>query len=266
VFLNPVSMIERTGNGFINWILGIFSMLRLSAACIAWCLTGWLYGQPVRFSAITMQIVELGVKSLPLTALFAFSFGSVVGLQVDLLLDSVDYLPPILTFVGNFFIKQQAPVIVGILLAARVGGAFTSELSSMVIDGEVAALKTMGIDPVRFIVAPAFVAMLIVTPLLTMLMVAGQLITLALYLFFTKGVAAIFVVSLAVEGIEAPDMATGILKGLLYGVVILGISAQTALTAVESGRSTGSATTFAVVVSITAVLVADAVISILILG
>ena len=59
------------------------------------------------------------------------------------------------------------------------------------------------------------------------------------------------------------DLITAVLKGLLYGVIILGISAQTALTVVERGRSTGSATTFAVVVGLTAVLISDAVISIL---
>jgi phospholipid/cholesterol/gamma-HCH transport system permease protein len=266
VVLNPLIVIERTGYGFIFWILSFFSVLRLSAACTAWCLTGWLYGQPVRFSAITTQIVELGAKSLPLTALFAFSFGTVVGLQVGLLQESIDYLPPILTFVGNFFTNQQAPIMVGILLAARVGGAFTSELSSMVIDGEIAALKTMGIDPVRFIVAPAFVAMLIVTPLLTLLMVAGQVITLAIYLLLTKGIAAVFVIGLAVEGIDGADLTTSVLKGLLFGFIILGVSAQTALTVVERGRSPGSATTFAVVVSTTAVLVSNAIISVLTLG
>ena len=115
--LSPLSVIERTGQGFIYWILGIFSVLRLSAACTAWCLTGWLYGQPVRFSAITMQIVELGVKSLPLTALFAFSFGSVVGLQVDLLLDSV---PQIADALAALFATPAVGRVVGVAGEAAV--------------------------------------------------------------------------------------------------------------------------------------------------
>jgi len=261
--IGPLGVLERTGHGIQFWILGIFRVLRLISACTAWCLTGWTFGQPVRFAAIATQITELGVKSLPLTALFALSFGSVIGLQVDLLLGKVDYLPPILSFVGDFFTRQQAPVIVGILLAARVGGAFTSELSAMVIDGEIAALRSMGIDPVRFIIAPAFIAMAIVTPVLTLLMVAAQIITLAIYLHFAQGTAFLFVLDLVVSGIDSSDLALSMLKGLFYGMIILGVAAQTALTVVHRGRSTGSATTFAVVTSITVVLLSDAVISIL---
>ena len=261
--IGPLGVLERTGTGVHFWILGIYRVLRLIGACTAWCLAGWTFGQPVRLAAIATQISELGVKSLPLTALFALSFGSVIGLQVDLLLGRVDYLPPILSFVGDFFTRQQAPVIVGILLAARVGGAFTSELSAMVIDGEIAALRSMGIDPIRFIVAPAFIAMAVVTPVLTLLMVAAQVITLSLYLYFAQGTAFVFVLNLVVSGIDTGDLVLSIVKGLLYGMIILGVSAQTALTVLGRDRSTGSATTFAVVTSITAVLLSDAVISIL---
>lgn len=261
--ISPLGVLERTGQGAHFWIFGIVRVLRLVGACTAWCLAGWAIGQPVRLAAICTQIFEFGVKSLPLTGLFAFSFGSVIGLQVDLMLDRVDYLPPILGFVGDFFTRQQAPVIVGILLAARVGGAFTSELSAMVIDGEIAALKSMGIDPIRFIVAPAFIAMTIVTPLLTLLMIAAQVFTLAIYLHLAQGTALLFVLDLVVTGIGPGDLVLGITKGLLYGMIILGVSAQTSLSVILRGRRTGSATTFAVVTSITAVLLSDALISIL---
>lgn len=256
-------VLEGTGAWCIYWFQAAWGVLRLLGTCMAWVVSGWLFGQPVRFSAICLQVVELGVKALPVTVLFAISFGSIIGLQVTLFQKSIDFLPPTLTFVGNFFVREQAPAIMGILMAARAGGAITAELSTMVFDREIMALHSMGIDPIRFLVAPAFVAMLIVTPVLGILMAAGQIMTLAVYLFISKGIAPIFVVDLVAEGISGIDLATNAIKGVFFGATIVGISARAGLTVIERHRTTGSATTFAIVTSIVVVLIINSTISIL---
>ena len=255
--------LEGTGAWVIYWIQAAYAVLRLIGTALAWIFGGWLFGQPVRFSSICLQVVELGVKALPVTALFAVSFGSIIGLQVTLYQKTVDFLPPILEFVGTFFVREQAPAIMGILMAARAGGAITAELSTMVFDREIMALRSIGIDPIRFLIAPSLVAMLIVTPVLGLLMAAGQVLTLSLYLFYAKGIAPVFAIDLVSDGISGIDLTMNVIKGVFFGAAILGISAQAGLTVIERGRTTGSATTFAIVVSIVVVLIINSIISML---
>lgn len=257
-----IQMLENVGTWFHYWVRTAYGVFHLIGTCLAWIIGGPLLGRPIRISTIALHIVELGLKSLPVTILFALSFGLVVGLQVTLFQRSVDYLPPILQFVGNITVRDQAPAFVGILMAARAGGAITSEISTMVFDREVMALRSMGIDPVRFVVAPALLAMAVATPILSLVMAAAQIVTLAFYLFFTKGIAPIFVIDLAVEGITGTDLMLNAVKSVIFGMIVLGISARSGLTVLERGRSTGSATTYAVVVSIVVVLLINAVLSI----
>ena len=255
-------LLEGTGAWFIFWLQGTAGVLRLIGNCLAWVAGGWIFGQPVRLSAIAMQIFESGTKALPVTILIAVSFGAIIGHEAAQFQKSIDYLPPILAFAGNFFVREQAPAILGILMAARAGGAITAEISTMVFDREIMALRSMGVDPVRFLVAPAFVAMLVVTPLLCLVMAAVEVLTMALFLFLTKGIAPNFVINLTVDGISAVDLLLNVVKGCLFGMTILGIAARTGLTVAERGRSTGSATTFAIVTSIVFVLIINAFLSI----
>ncbi len=256
-------VLENVGNWLHYWIGTSYGVVRLIGTCLAWIVGGPFLGRPIRVSTIALHVVELGLKSLPVTVLFALSFGLVIGLQVTLFQKSIDYLPPILRFVGNFTVRDQAPAFVGILMAARAGGAITSEISTMVFDREVMALRSMGIDPLRFVVAPALLAMAVATPVLSLIMTAAQILTLALYLFFAKGIAPVFVIDLAVEGITGTDLMVNAIKSVTFGLLVLGISARSGLSVVERGGSTGSTTTFAIVVSIVVVLLLNALISIL---
>lgn len=258
-----IGTLERTGNLAISWISGSVATFLLIGSCVSWCLTGWLYGRPVRLSAVATQIVETGLKSLPLIFLFAVSIGTILSIQIVDLVESSDLLPGTLAFLGHFSIREEGPLIAGIIMAARIGGALASELSSMSHDKELTALRGMGIDPIRFLVAPAFVALLITAPMITLLLVAGELLTISLYLFFAQGVQPIFALGLAVGGISGVDLSVGLIKGLCFGVAILGVSTQIGLNAASLGRRTGSVTPFAIVVSITAVLLLNVSISLL---
>ena len=125
-------VLENVGNWFHYWVGTGYGVVQLIGTCLAWIIGGPMLGRPIRLSTIALHIVEVGLKSLPVTILFALSFGLVIGLQVTLFQKSIDYLPPILNFIGNFTVRDQTPAFVGILMAARAGGAITSEISTMV--------------------------------------------------------------------------------------------------------------------------------------
>lgn len=256
-----IATLERTGARVISWITGIFSACMIVGSCLAWCTTGWIYGRPVKLSAIALQLVETGLRSLPLIALFAVSIGVILSIEMVHFLGGADFLPTTLSFIGRFSIREEAPLLAGIILAARVGGALSSELSSMAHNKELTALNAMGIDPIRFLIAPAFVALLIAAPLITALLAAGELITISIYLFFAKGVQPLFSLGLSISGISGLDLTVGLIKGLCFGATVLGISTYLGLNALSLKRSIGSVTTYSIVASITVVLLVNVIIT-----
>ena len=259
---SPLRFVEAVGWHTIQLIRGLAAVAILLGEVLAWCLAGGFYRQPVRLSAVAYQIVELGLKCLPLAFIFAVAFGLVLSIQIQTMRSAIDLLSPILGFYADLLAREQAPLLVGILVASRNGSAIASDLSSMAAGSEIAALRGMGIDPVRFLVAPALIAMMIVTPILILLMVSATLLTVAIYLYFAQGASPILVIGTAVDGIGAGDLGLSLAKGLLFGVLVVGIAASIGLSARARFFSVGRAVMFAVVAGITAILVTNAAITI----
>lgn len=260
----PLRFVEAVGWGAIRLSRGLMAVVVVLGEALAWCAAGGFYRQPVRLFAISYQIVEFGLKSLPLAFIFALAFGLVMSIQIQSMANAIDLLSPVLTFYGNLLARQQAPLLVGVLIASRNGSAIASDLSSMTAGSEMAALRGMGIDPVRFLVAPALIAMVVVTPVVILLMVAATLFTVALYFYFAQRASPIFVIGLSIEGIEAADLAILLIKGVVFGLLIVGVSASIGLSAQARSMGVGRAVMFAVVAGITSVLLANAAISILV--
>jgi len=261
----PLRGIERIGWGVVAFLRGIGGFLGVTGESLAWTVAGPLYKQPVRAHAAARQIVELGLKSLPLALLFALAFGVILSMQIMTMLETVDLLSTILGFFGHILSREQAPLLVGVLMAARNGSAIASDLSTMSDNGELTALRAMGIEPVRYLVAPTFIAMLIVTPVITLVMIATTLSTVAVYLNLAQGVSPIFVIGLSVDGIELQDLLLSLVKAIVFGFLVIGIAAGIGLRA-RRGPGVGRAVTFSVVVGITAVLIANAAISLIAAG
>src|SRR6059036_3296439 len=122
---------------------------------------------PFRATSFFRHAERAGVDSVPLVGLVSFFLGLTMALLTGYQLQrfGTERLVPGLVSIG--FTRELGPLITGIMLAARIGAAFTAELGTMTVSEEVEAIEAMGIDPLRFLVAPRMLALFFLMPCLS---------------------------------------------------------------------------------------------------
>src|SRR5919109_1246923 len=122
---------------------------------------------PFRAASFFRQSVRAGVDSVPLVGLVSFFLGLTMALLTGYQLQrfGTERLVPGLVAIG--FTRGVGPLLTGIMLAARIGAAFTAELGTMKVSEEVEAIEAMGIGPLRFLVAPRVLALVLLMPCLS---------------------------------------------------------------------------------------------------
>ncbi len=206
------------------------------------------------------QMVNVGHRSLVFISLTLGFLGLILVYQGCV---QVMRVLPDLSGVGTAFIyamvRTFGPTITGLMIATRVGAGIAAEVGSMTVTDQVEAMKVANSDPVSYILAPRFVACVVMTPVLW---VFGTLVgTLSGYLMghYHFGIATKTFLSL--HGTQIPDVVVGFLKALSYGIVIPLLAADSGFKARGGSEGVGWATTRAVVNSSFAVIVLDFVIS-----
>jgi phospholipid/cholesterol/gamma-HCH transport system permease protein len=207
---------------------------------------------------IVAQMIRVGTDTLWIGALLSLFVGMVLVVQAaDQVADiNQDILGPI---VGIAMTKELGPVLMAFLLAGRAGSAMAAELGSMTVYDEINALRTMDIDPVRFLVMPRFVAATVALPLLILyadfIGVAGGAIVVALDPAITITVRAYF--DRMLEWIELSDVVIGLVKGTVFGMVASIVPCAFGLRTRGGTEEIASSTTAAVVWSFILILVFD---------
>src|ERR1700732_5593473 len=135
---------------------------------------------PFRASMLFAQTDRTGVGSIPLVLMVSFFLGLTMALLTGYQLEKFGTERLVPTVISIAFTRELGPLLTGIVLAARIGAAFTAELGTMQVAEEVEAIEAMGIGPLRFLVAPRLVAISSLMPCLSVLSVVAALIGSAL--------------------------------------------------------------------------------------
>jgi len=210
---------------------------------------------------IVAQLARVGSDTLPIAALLALFIGMVLVVQsADQLRDiSQSVLGPI---VGLAMTKEIGPVMMGFLLAGRVGSAMAAELGAMAVYDELAALRTMDIDPVRFLVMPRLVAATVTMPVLVLYAdfvgIAGGALVVAIDPAIDLAVSEYF--ARLLEWVHLGDILVGLLKGAVFGMVASIVPCAFGLTTRGGAEGIASSTTAAVVWSFVLIVLFDLVI------
>ncbi len=198
-----------------------------------------------------------GVQSLGIVVLICGLMGLILALQGGMVLRQYGGEIFVADTVGFSLLKELGPLMVGIIATGRAGSAFAAEIGTMKVNEEISALTTMGISPVRFLVLPKLLAMLIVLP---MLAVAGDAAGLLGGLLI--GVTYLGLPASAYWGrttaVLRPDvLALGVAKCFVFAVLITLIGCWRGFQADPDAQGVGRAATGAVVTSILLLVVAD---------
>lgn len=205
------------------------------------------------------QAVLIGVDALFIVGLLSFLLGLIIAFQSAWQLKQFGANIYVANLVGISMVREFGPMMTAIMLAGRSGSAIAAELGTMKVSEEIDALKTMGIDPVRFLVLPRLVALTIVQPALTLMadfigMMGGfvigvLLLDLSTNVYYEQTVGAL----------TFGDFGHGLLKSFVFAWIIGITGCYTGLRIKGGAAGVGRATTKSVVVSIFLVIVADSI-------
>lgn len=248
----------KRGSDALTWreVLGFFGQLYL----LFQESLGSLFRGKVSYRQTMTQMAEVGVGSLVIACITVGFSGAVTALYASIQL--VKYGQPGLVggLVGQSLALEIAPVIAAIVVAARSGSAMAAELGSMVVTEQVDALRTLAVPPVRYLVAPRLLALLLMLPVVTLL-ANGAGIMGAYFTATANGVSpAVFWDSLQ-RLTSVSDQIRGLVKCVPFAVIIAMICCRQGLFTKGGARGVGRATTSAVVLSMAFIYVTDYFIS-----
>lgn len=203
------------------------------------------------------QALAIGTRSVPVIMLTGVFVGMVLIVQGWSQFDAAGMADRLGAIVNISVAAELGPVLAGIMLAGRVGGALTAELGTMNVTEQLLALRSMGADPVRYLVTPRFIACLLLTPVLTCYAdVMGALGAWGIFALVYEGDSAAYWQHTR-DVVELWDLGTGMIKALFFGGTIGLISCYKGFHCRSGAEGVGRACTEAFVASFIAILVLD---------
>lgn len=244
--------LERIGGKTLSLIQEMGRMLLFLLTTFA-----WLVRPPIRWFQMIKQLHFIGFKSTFVVVLTALFTGMVLGLQGYYTLRKFGSEALLGSAVALSMIRELGPVLAALMVTARAGSAMTAEIGIMRITEQIDALDTMAVNPQQYLVAPKLVAGLIGVPLLVALfdvvgIWGGYLVGVDLL-----GVSAGSYWSSIESAVDWKDVYGGILKSISFGLIITWVCCYKGYYTRMSAEGLGTATTEAVVLSAVLILVWD---------
>ncbi len=209
------------------------------------------------------QMRNIGVDSLPLTAIVAAFIGAVTAFQTRYQLFGGVQLSVVGLISRQSIVLELGPLLTGLVLTGRVGARMTAELGTMRVTEQIDALETLAYDPVAYLVVPRFIAAVVMLPMLTILANAIGVGT----AYFTAVVATDVTSAAFQEGLRlafAPfQIVYSIIKATIFGAAIAFFCSYEGYTANAGAEGVGRSTAQAVVITSVAILILDALTALL---
>src|SRR5437879_7794348 len=257
---NPVVVVAgigQKGRGFLREVGGIFWFI---VHTFTETLENVRRGRaPFKAFSFFRHTERAGVGSVPLVAMVSFFLGLTMALLTGYQLERFGTERLVPGLVSIAFTRELGPLLTGIMLAARIGAAFTAELGTMEVSEEVEAIEAMGISPLRFLVAPRMLALFLLMPCLSTVSNIAAIFASALICKAYFSIAFPYFLDLVKDSLLIRDIITGILKSFLFGLLISSIACYRGLIVKGGAAGVGTSTTSSVVTAITAVIGFDTI-------
>lgn len=216
----------------------------------------------VRWKDVLELSQQVGVNALPVIALIGVLLGLVMAFQSAIPMRRFGADLYVAHLLGLSVSRELGPLITAIILAGRTGSAFAAELGTMKVSEEIDALRTMGLEPVGFLVVPRLLATLFMTPILTVFtslfaLVGGAVVMRSLG--FPPATYLDALQSVVVVG----DWVGGWVKACVFGIVVAGIGCMRGLRTASGASAVGASATSAVVSGLILIVIVDGVFAVM---
>lgn len=206
---------------------------------------------------LAYQLDHVGVNSIPLVLLIGFFAGTIIAWQAAYQFSGVVSLDILGGQVARVSVMEMGPVLTALVVAGRIGASMTAEIGTMVVTQQVDALRTLAIDPVRYLVLPRVLGLGIMMPVLTMfanvVSIAGAYLVSGFFLDITYQT---FIDSIQ-SFFELRDLMGGLLKACLFGIIISLIGCYMGLSTSGGAKGVGQSTITSFVLAAVFILVGD---------
>jgi phospholipid/cholesterol/gamma-HCH transport system permease protein len=202
------------------------------------------------------QCFAIGAQSVPVIVLTGAFVGMVLIVQGWGQFNSANLADRLGGIVNLTLVSELGPVLAGVMLAGRVGGALTAEIGTMNVTEQLLALRSMGADPIRHLVTPRIVACALLTPLLTCYAaLLGAFGAFMIYSYYGGEAEPYWAHTRSV--VQNWDLMNGVIKSLFFGTVIGAVACFKGFHCRPGAEGVGRACTDAFVISFIAILVLD---------
>ena len=254
-----MQFVSQIGGTVTNGLAYVGSLASLGGRAAYYAFVGPFQGKPLRLQRAVSQAMDVGVRALPILSLITFFIGLILALQSAYELRRFGAMNLVATAVAISMSRELGPLITAIVVIGRSGSAFAAEIGTMKVTEEIDALETMAISPIRFLVTPKFLAMIVMLPCLTiwanaMGILGGSLFGVA-QADFTFG----RYIQASLDSLLLRDIMTGLVKSVMFGITITAVGCQEGLATGAGAEQVGRSTTRAVVMSIFLVVLVDLV-------
>lgn len=213
-----------------------------------------LFKRKVHFRNFLNEIVRLGYDSLLVVITTAIFVAMVFAIQIAREFTKYGAEKVVGGTIGLAIWRELGPIITGVVVAGRVGAAITAELGSMKVTEQIDALKSMGFSSHNYLIAPRFFACIIILPSLTIIADLVGIVA-AYFISVMNGINGVSFIS-SVSGMLVPnDFLGGLLKSVVFGMVIAAISCHQGLTTTGGASGVGRSTTNSVVISLITIFI-----------
>lgn len=251
--MNPAAGLRTLGARSIGLVrdLGRFALFALRLATAG-------AQPPWRVRRLIREIYDSGVLSLVIVCISGVAVGAVLGLQGHNTLVRFGAEENLGAVVGLSLIRELGPVLTSLLVAGRAGSAMAAEIASMVVTEQLDGLRMMSVDPLDFVGAPKALAMVLSMPLLATLFTLFGIFGGYLVGVVVLGGDAGSYLSTLQDAVEfSDDVAGGLLKAGVFGILVALIATYRGFTATPSSAGVSAAATSTVVIASVATLVSD---------
>jgi phospholipid/cholesterol/gamma-HCH transport system permease protein len=253
-----ISVVEYLGRATLRQAEYVGSLiLQLRAALASIGRTLPLIGNRNRWRSAVGQMLAVGVEACPMVGIMAVCAGFILAMQGASELRRFGAMNLVVDLVTIGFTRELGPLLAAIAVSGRSGSAFSAEIGSMVVTEEIDVLRTMALDPVDFLLAPKYLAMLVALPCLTILSNACGILAGGLFMRISTQMTFGVYLHNVVGSIVLRDVMVGLLKSLAFATIIVQVGCLEGFHARGGPDAVGRSATSAVVKSTFLVILAD---------
>lgn len=215
------------------------------------------FRKPIQQDRIIEQIKKAGYDSFPIVSSVALFIGFIFALQTAYFMQRMGSEMYIASLVALALVRELGPVITALVVAGRVGASITAELGSMQVTEQIDALETLAANPIKYLVVPRFLALVIVLPILTLYANAIGILGSYLICVYKLGISSSMYLQVTFEALLFKDLFTGLFKTIFFGMIIALVSCYEAFNVEGGAEGVGRATTRSVVLTFMMIILAD---------